>query len=320
MNEFSLIEHFFQLPAITRKEVIVGIGDDAACVTIPLGCQLLITTDSLVQGTHFLADWEPYDLAFKAVMVNISDIAAMAGKPCWALLSLTMPSPDQIWLTEFAKGLHTALRQFSVALIGGNIARGPLNITITMHGLVPSGKALLRKNAKSGDLIYISGQLGAAALALTMQDNFANRQDHKDDYVVIRHKLTRPLPRVDLIVILQQYASAAIDLSDGLCADLAHICTASKVGALLHLDTIPIHELVLKYNKEHALSLALSGGDDYELCFTVPPAKKQKLLASLQELGLRCYLIGAIEKKIGIRGKTKDGTLLTLQTAGYKHF
>jgi thiamine-monophosphate kinase len=317
MNEFSLIDVYFKKPALKRNDVIYGIGDDAACLALPEGMELLISTDTLVAEVHFLSSWDAYDIAYKAVMVNVSDIAAMAAKPSWMSLALTLPELNQSWLTRFSQGLHEALRQFDIALIGGDTTRGPLSMTLTIHGLAPAGKAVRRNGAKPGDKIYVSGELGAAALAVHfLQKNDLNESDKKE----LMQKLQRPCPRVDLADLLQKSASAAIDISDGLTADLNHICEASGVGACLYFSAIPIHPLVKKYQQEKAVDFALIGGDDYELCFTVPAAKEGKFLVELEKAGLNCYAIGVIEERQGLRLEMRDGMVKNFVPKGYSHF
>lgn len=317
MNEFSLIDVYFKKSALKRDEVLYGIGDDAACLTLPEGMELLISTDTLVAEVHFLSSWDAYDIAYKAVMVNVSDIAAMAAKPCWISLALTLPELNQSWLTRFSQGLHEALRQFNIALIGGDTTRGPLSMTLTIHGLAPAGKAVRRKGAKPGDKIYVSGELGAAALAVHfLQKNDLDESDKKE----LMQKLQRPCPRVDLADLLQKSASAAIDISDGLTADLNHICEASGVGACLYFSAIPVHPLVKKYQQEKAVDFALIGGDDYELCFTVPAAKEGTFLVELEKAGLNCYSIGVIEERQGLRLEMRDGKVKNFVPKGYSHF
>ncbi len=317
MNEFSLIEQFFKKPALSRDDVIFGIGDDAACLNIPADKHLVVSTDTLVSEVHFLSTWDAYDIAAKAVMVNVSDIAAMAATPCWITLNLSLPQFSQLWLERFSQGLHHTLKRFNLALIGGDTTKGPLSITITIFGLVPKGKALRRCGAKAGDLIYVSGELGAAAQAVSfLKDDTINSED-KD---LLMQKLLRPNPRVDLVEILREFASAAIDISDGLSGDLNHICVASGVGACINHKAIPVHPLVKKIQGLQAVSFALSGGDDYELCFTVPPQKESKLLETLQQAGLNCFAIGEIEHNTGLRIVMESGKIEDLEPLGYSHF
>lgn len=317
MDEFSLIDVFFKNPAQGREDILYGIGDDAACVTVPPNHQLMISTDTLVAEVHFLSSWDAYDIACKAVMVNVSDMAAVAATPCWISLALTLPELNIPWLQRFSQGLHASLNDFNIALIGGDTTHGPLSMTLTIHGFVPAGQSVRRGGAKAGDKIYVSGDLGAAALAVhALKNNDIAEHDKQS----LMKKLQHPVPRIDLIPILREYASAAIDISDGLSADLNHICVASNVGACLIDNAIPVHPLVEKYRQENATTFALTGGDDYELCFTVPPQKEKKLLASLASLGLDCYPIGIIEEKTGLRIKQVNGELKTFSPRGYSHF
>lgn len=321
MDEFSLIDLFFKKEARLHRDVIYGIGDDAACVRVPPNHELLISTDTLVSTVHFLPDWDAYDIAYKAVMVNVSDIAAMAGQPCWVSLALTLPEFDELWLKRFSQGLHEALAQFDIALIGGDMTHGPLSITLTIHGLIPSGKAVRRVGSQVHDRIYVSGRLGAAAFAVCkLQQGNSPQNINLDDKQTLMQILQHPHPRIDLARILQRNASAAIDISDGLTADLNHLCTASGRGACLSLDSIPIHPLVKKYQESNAIDFALYGGDDYELCFTIPIEKEEQLLAELHREQIQCYPIGVIEEQTGLREKTKTGEIKTLVLQGYDHF
>lgn len=317
MDEFALIDEFFKSIVSGRNDVIYGIGDDAACLEVPHDNQLLVSTDTLVADVHFCSTWDAYDIACKAVMVNVSDIAAMAGMPCWVSLALTLPSIEEPWLRRFSQGLCDSLGRFNIALIGGDTTRGPLSITLTIHGLIPKGNAVRRSGAKPGDKIYVSGDLGAAALSVEF---LSNKTIPSTDMVVLLDKLQHPEPRVDLNSYLQAYATAAIDISDGLSADLNHICVASQVGACLFEDQIPVHSLVRKYKTTKALDFALRGGDDYELCFTVSSENEMAFLNDLKTAGLRCYLIGQIEAFSGMRLKTHTDAVIKLNPAGYRHF
>ncbi len=317
MNEFSLIEQFFKPFLVKRKEVLFGIGDDAACLQIPKGQDVLVSTDTLVSGVHFLPEWDPYDIACKAAMVNISDMAAMAAEPCWATLALTLPELNQGWLEAFARGLNVSFNDYNVDLIGGDTTHGPLSITVTIMGLAPHGQAIRRGGAKPGDVILVSGQLGAAALAVKL---LTHQNLPAKDQAELMNTLLHPKPRVDLTPILRSYASSAIDISDGLSADLNHICVASSVGACLTKEAIPIHRLLNTYCGDDAVHLALTGGDDYELCFTVSPQLLDALMNECRRANLVCYPIGVIEEKPGLRMKTSDRTCEELRPAGYSHF
>lgn len=308
-DEFSLIDTYFKKPARKRDDVIFGIGDDAAAVKVDPQQELLISTDTLVAEVHFLSRWDPYDIAYRAVMVNVSDLAAMAAEPCWASLALTMPEYNTAWLERFAEGLHQALGLYNISLIGGDTTKGPLCITLTLHGLAPKGKSVRRNGAKPSDIIWVSGELGGAALALS-----------KNTEAALMEKLLHPKPRVDLIPVLRAFATAAIDISDGLSADLMHICEASGVGAKLDLTAIPVHPLVSQYLGEKALDFSLSQGDDYELCFTTPKDCQKACIELLKKLQLDCYPIGVIEEKYGLRGLNAEGEVIGLEARGYSHF
>lgn len=316
MDEFSLINDFFKSIGSKRSDVALGIGDDAACLEVPSGYQLLVSTDSLLADVHFCSNWDAYDIAYKCVMVNVSDIAAMGGVPCWVSLALTLPSVDSHWLKQFSQGLHDSLQRFNIALIGGDTTKGPLSITLTIHGLVPTGQAVKRKGANVGDTIYVSGVLGAAALAV----HYLNKPMAHEDKAVGLDLLQHPNPRVDLNACLQAYASSAIDISDGLSADLNHICVASDVGACLFVEHIPIHPLVKQYTPEKALDFVLYGGDDYELCFTIPSVYQASCLQWLNKMNLCCYPIGMIESTLGMRLQTQTGDRIELEPRGYRHF
>lgn len=317
MDEFSLIDRFFRSIPHHRDDVIIGIGDDAACLEVPVGQQLLVSCDTLVADVHFSQTWDAYDIACKAMMVNISDMAAMAASPCWITLALTLPTLDKLWLSRFSEGVRDSLARFNIALIGGDTTRGPLAITVTIHGLAPTGRAVKRSCAQPGDIIYVSGELGAAALAVNC-DHLSDC--NPTDKAVLMKKLQHPNPRIDLGRYLQTYATAAIDISDGLSADLNHVCVESGVGACLNMDSIPIHPLVKKYKKDNALDFALSGGDDYELCFTVSPLQNTAFLSQIASMGIHCYAIGTMERSIGLRQTQSNGEFAVLDVHGYRHF
>jgi thiamine-monophosphate kinase len=317
MNEFSLINQYFKSIPVKRADVLLGIGDDAACLEIPNGMNLLVSTDTLVSGVHFLPQWNAYDIACRAVMVNVSDMAAMGAQPCWVTQALTLPFFDKNWLDSFSQGLNDSLNQYNIDLIGGDTTHGPLSITFTVMGLAPSGQSIQRSGAKPGDVIVVSGQLGAAALAIKLLDEenlpAADREE-------LMSYLLHPKPRVDFIQLLRLYAHAAIDISDGLSADLNHICVASGVGACLTREAIPVHPLLTKYLGNQAVDLALRGGDDYELCFTVSAQHLNSLMAEVNQIGLLCYPIGLIEERPGLRIKTSDSVCEELTPSGYLHF
>ena len=200
MDEFSVISKYFSAIACVRKDVIFGIGDDAACLELPLGMQLLVSCDTLIADVHFHSSWDAYDIAYKAVMVNVSDIAAMGGTPAWLTLALSVPSLDLDWLQKFSYGLRDALSLYGIALIGGDTTRSTLSMTLTIHGLVATGRAIRRNTAKARDKIYVSGMLGAAAFALSSHQYPDTNECERD---ILMKKLYRPQPRIDLGMILQ---------------------------------------------------------------------------------------------------------------------
>lgn len=317
MNEFSLIKQFFQPFPLHHSSTVFGIGDDAACVEIPSGKQLVVSTDTLVSGVHFLPEWKPYDIAYRSVAVAVSDIAAMGAEASSLTLALTLPDLCPQWLTLFTQGLKDALHVYQIDLIGGDTTRGPLSITLTVMGMVAAGQAVRRNGAQAEDVIFISGQLGGAALAI---DDLKKNQLQEPDRVAVMEHLLRPKARLDLAHLLGKYASSAIDISDGLSADLNHICTASKVGATLIQQSIPIHPLVHQYLADKAIDLALCGGDDYELCFTVPAKQLSLFQDELNKAHLLCYPIGIIDETMGLRMKTEKDEYKILTPKGYSHF
>ncbi len=306
LNEFSLIEKYFTNQKVFRTDVLLGVGDDAALVTIPSNHQLVLTMDTLIEGIHFPTHTSPCDIGYKALAVNLSDLAAMGADPAWITLALTIPEVNSTWLDDFANGLFQLANEFNVQLIGGDTTRGKLSITIQAHGFVPTNQALRRDGAKVGDKIYVSGTLGDAGLGLRVaRDNF---DLPFDDKILVLQKLNRPAAKIKLGIMLRELANSAIDISDGLLADLNHILERSHVGARINANDIPLSKALLNLPREEALKLALTAGDDYELCFTVSP-ECEKLLP------MNCYYIGEIVEgnQLQISGYTGD-------TSGYKHF
>lgn len=317
MNEFDLIDVFFKSMTHHRTDVILGIGDDASCLHVPEGMALFVSCDTLVSEVHFLSSWDAYDIAFKAVMVNVSDLAAMGARPAWLTLALTLPEFNRDWLTRYSQGLRDALDRFKIALVGGDTTKGPLSMTLTIHGLAPRGQLVSRRGASPGDKIFVSGELGAAAQAVQFLNQSGVDGSHQQ---ILMDKLLHPVPRVDLHDHLQQFATAAIDISDGLGADLNHICQASQVGACLIFEQLPIHPLVRHYQGAHAFDFTMKGGDDYELCFTVAPQHEVQFLEAVAQSGLACHKIGEIQAHPGLWVTYPDGRVLEYPTEGYSHF
>lgn len=317
LGEFDLIHRYFERSIEQRQDVIVGIGDDGAVVRVPPGVELVLTSDTLVAGVHFSEDIPPEDLGYKALAVNLSDLAAMGARPAWAMMALTLPQAEEAWLAAFAQGFFELAQRFSVALIGGDLTRGPLSITVQMHGFVPEGRALRRSGAQAGHYIYVTGTLGDAALALTSR--LIELTDTYRPYLLGR--LYRPSPRISEGLIVRPIASSAIDISDGLIADLGHILEMSHVGAVLEVDRLPLSTALQKIkDKKYGWELALTGGDDYELCFTLPPEHRAVLESKRSDFACTVSCIGRIEAERGLRCIEHDGTPYIPQGAGYRHF
>jgi thiamine-monophosphate kinase len=315
LGEFDLIRRFFSGQGIRHAETALGIGDDCALLRCRSEGELAVTVDTLVSGVHFLPEVDPEALGHKALAVNLSDLAAMGAEPRWATLALTLPSVDEAWLEAFARGWFALAARHGVELAGGDTTRGPLSITIQAMGWVPAGKALRRSGARPGDGVYVSGPLGAAGLGLKIRLG----QTGLDDAEAVA-RLERPEPRVALGRALRGLASACIDISDGLAADLGHILNASDVGARLDFARLPLGAGVSRYIAETGdWRLPLRAGDDYELCFTVPEAQQDELERRLAAAGLTADRIGHIEPEPGLR-LLKEGRDLEFVPAGYEHF
>lgn len=320
MNEFELIARYFKQQATERADVNVGIGDDAAVVTVPRGYNLTMSIDTMVAGVHFPVDTAAADLGHKALAVSLSDMAAMGAEPTWLTLSITMPDPNSGWLAEFSRGLLQLCERYAVQLVGGDTCRGPLSLTTQVQGLVPCEKALLRSGANVGDLIYVSGELGGAGLAL--QDKlYDDCQLSDSDRNDLMQRLSRPEPRVELGMALRNLATAAIDISDGLLADLGHIAQASELGARIELTQVPKAAVLTDYLAlDAAYRLALAAGDDYELCFTVPPAAQSGLQELSQRLALPLTCVGEMVTGHGVKVMQDDATEFVMEKQGYAHF
>ncbi|KNC08507.1 thiamine monophosphate kinase [Klebsiella sp. RIT-PI-d] len=319
-GEFSLIARYFDRVRSTRLDVETGIGDDCALLNIPEKQTLAISTDTLVCGTHFLADIDPADLAHKALAVNISDLAAMGADPAWLTLALTLPDVDEPWLAAFSDSLFEQLNYYDMQLIGGDTTRGPLSMTLGIHGYVPLGRALKRSGAKPGDGIYITGTPGDSAAGLAILQGRLEVDNEADAaYLVKRH--LRPTPRVLHGQALRDRASAAIDISDGVISDLGHILKASGCGARLDLDALPLSEPMLRHaTPDQALNWALAGGEDYELCFTVPERNRGALDVALKHLGTAFTCVGQIMPESEGLQFLREGSPVTFEGKGFDHF
>ena len=317
-SEFDLIARYFCRGPVQRGDVVLGVGDDCALLEVPAGRQLAVSIDTLVEGTHFTRDADPRALGHKALAVNLSDLAAMGAEPAWATLALTLPDADEAWLAAFAGGFLALAERHGVQLVGGDTTRGPRSITVQVHGFVEPGRALRRDGARAGDLVYVTGTLGDAGLALLAQQGLFVGLG---SVAGLRERLDRPSPRLAEGRALVGLASAAIDVSDGLAADLGHVCQASSVGATLYLDRLPCSAAVQAYVTETGdWSVPLAAGDDYELCVTVPADRQAAVEALAGQLPAGLHWIGTIERVPGVRLVLPDGALLDHAPAGYDHF
>lgn len=317
LDEFGIIKKYFRKEHHTRSDVIVGSGDDCAVLSSAPDQSLVMTIDTLLEGVHFLKSMDPADIVYKAIAVSLSDIAAMGAEPAWVLVSLSMEKPDPIWLERFAQGMFDTLKMYNIALVGGDLTRGPLSLTTQLSGFVPKGQALLRSGAKVGDKIFVTGTLGDSGLALTDQLGQVNL-DSMTKAQVYPH-LLRPTPRLAEGLALRSLATAAIDLSDGLVADLGHIAEQSEVGAQVFVHQLPLSPALKALDSDHALRLALSAGDDYELCFTLP-AEHESTLRAKMPATTQLSCIGKIVANSGVELVQEDGSQYPLQSHGYLHF
>jgi thiamine-monophosphate kinase len=313
--EFALIDLIRKRCHATRADVRLGIGDDAALLAVPAGKLLAVSTDTLVVGVHFPHAATARDIGWKALAVNLSDLAAMGAEPAWATLALTLPGADARWVEEFADGFAELARRHRVALVGGDTTQGPLSITVTIHGFVPPGAALTRAGAREGDGVYVTGTLGdaAAALSKTQSKSACDPQ--------LLERLHRPTPRVAQGLILRGRATSCIDVSDGLVADLGHICDASGVGVRIDAHALPASPaLIAAFAAEDRRAFQLAGGDDYELCFTAPDAIATGLLRDLADSGCAATRIGRTVAAVGVQVRDANGNPLALPRAGWEHF
>jgi len=315
LGEFQLIERLRQRSA-SRDDVLLGIGDDAALLKVPDGHALVVTTDTLIAGRHFPVDTGAADIGWKSLAVNLSDLAAMGAQPAWASLALTLPEADGDWLEDFADGFFELADQHGVALVGGDTTSGPLAITITAHGFVPAQAALRRNGAKVGDDIWVTGTLGDAAGGLA-QCRARGIQSAK-----LRHRLDRPTPRVDVGLALRGLAHAAIDISDGLAADLGHVLMQSGIGADVDIGRLPLSRTLFEHfaDESERWRMQLSGGDDYELCFTAATCDALEIERKLEELAVPATVIGRITMEPGLRLLTPENEIFVLTQSGYDHF
>ena len=324
MNEFGLIQRYFADASFVRKDVIVGIGDDAALTQVPTNQHLATTTDTLVENVHFLPNTNAKHIAHKAIAANLSDLAAIGAEPSWISLSLSMPQADEQWLESFSEKIRELSEYFSIQLIGGDTVKGPLAITITAQGFVPTDSALTRDGAQNGDWIFVTGCLGDAGAGLdVLQKKLSIDDVEARDYLVSRYHM--PTPRVLAGTVLRRLASACIDFSDGLLQDVMHIANASATGVLLHLDKLPISPALGNSVEklDNALRYATMAGDDYELLFTVAEEQRTSVQTALESYGIQYTCIGQMtgaNGKLDLRLNDEPYAFSKDEAHGYSHF
>jgi thiamine-monophosphate kinase len=320
-NEFSIIEQYFSsIGWQSSNAVVLGPGDDCAILSVPLGYELCVSTDTFLSGIHFPDDCSGTIVAQRAFAASLSDLAAMGASTHSFTCALTMPSVDHEWLRDFSSRLSELSVEFKMPLVGGNMTRGPLSLTCTVIGIAPAGQCIRRGGAQAGDNVYVSGSPGDAGAGLALLI------DSRPGFDLLRSAYESPRPRIEMGERLIGLASAAIDISDGLLADLGHLLEASQLSAELALDKLPLSKSILRYaSHQDAIALALTAGDDYELCFTAPDTYKHELSEHAKDLGLALTCIGIVVEGEGISmkgGGLSDLELsnLELDDRGYQHF
>ena len=324
MNEFELIRTYFSSLASkgAGKGMVVGIGDDCAILSPPKNTHLVVSTDTLISGVHFPEHTSASDIGFKALAVNLSDLAAMGADPLWFTLCITLPSVEPEWLEQLCDGMAELVSETGIQLVGGDTTRGPLSISIHVTGTVPVGEALTRSGAIVGDDIYVSGDIGVGAVGLALALSGESLPNDADLLQALQ-RFNRPQPRLLLGRSLRGIASSCIDISDGLLADLQHSLVASGVAGQLSVDAIPLSPAIMhpsvftNRTVEKRQQIAVNGGDDYELCFTSPASAKSQITALAETVGLPLTKIGTVTAGCGMFDSDK-ACELTVQ--GYQHF
>ena len=319
-SEFQLIQQFFQREQAEQPAagVLLGIGDDCALLQVPAGKQLAVSVDTLVADVHFPAAASPGLIAERALRTNLSDLAAMGADPLWFTLALTLPEANEDWLRSFSRGLFACARDYGIALVGGDTTSGPLSITIQVMGATQPLQTLRRDAANIGDFILVTNCVGDGAAALAAIQHRCVFADKHVEY--LQQRFYRPTPRLAESALIRSIASSALDISDGLVADLQHICDASDVGAVIDVENLPLSAAVKSLQDDaRAYQWALSGGDDYELCFTVPPEKMADIAMLIAQGKLQATVIGEV-----IPGNKViceyEGEPFAVPTTGYQHF
>jgi len=315
-SEFQIIEHYFKQKKYNAANVIKGVGDDAAVLDITNHSNLIISMDTLVSGVHFPTNTTPYNIAYKSLAINLSDLAAMGASPAWFTLAITLPDNNPTWLKLFSEGLFDIAEQFKLDLVGGDTTQGPLNITIQIAGYVDDNKIMYRNGAQANDDIYITGSIGDAGAGLLLLNEPLGNQS--DDYLISR--LNNPTPRNSIGELIRNIASACIDISDGLLADLNHIISSSDCGAIINVERLPISTALknskIKYDYHQ---LALSAGDDYELCFCASEEKSEDIKSIANKLNIPITKIGKIVKDGGVVCYFEN-TPFSVDASGFEHF
>ncbi len=318
-SEFDIIKKYFNFKNV-RDDVNLAGGDDCAIVNVPEGKQLLITSDTLIEGVHFPKKTSAKDIAYKSIMVNLSDLAAMGATPAWLSLAITLPEINESWLQDFSMQIKTVLSEFNICLIGGDTTKGPLSITIQAMGLSDEDTIMRRDRASVGDKIYVTGELGDAAIGLEAVLNNLNNENLQPCI----KKLNRPQARVKFAEELSLFSKCAIDISDGLVSDLGHIVNASHCGADVSLSDIPISSSAMyyfKYYNEDKIdwSKVLTHGDDYELCFSANKKYQKEIETLAKKHQLRVSCIGDITNTDTMTLFDK-GQKVEFEKTGFKHF
>jgi thiamine-monophosphate kinase len=317
MDEFELIRRYFDRQQ-DSQDIRIGIGDDGAVLVPPVGTEIVIVIDTLVGDVHFPGDLDAADIGYRAVAVNLSDIAAMGSSPRWMTLALTLVDADPAWLGEFSRGMFDAADQFGVSLVGGDTTQGSqLVVTVQLTGTVMPGAAMTRCGAAEGDLIFVTGTPGDAAAGLQILKRSSVESDAGNALI---GRFCRPDPRVAFGGMIASMASAAIDISDGLYGDLQKVLQASGVAGTLELDRLPVSSAMQNlFERDAAIDFALGGGDDYELCFTAKPAVEQQVMETAAAIGLRVSRVGQVSSGAGLVC-SDGGQVIEYQHAGYRHF
>ncbi len=318
-SEFELIARHFTRLGTERDDVRIGVGDDGAVLAAPLARDLVMVADTLVDGVHFPRGSAAASIGHRAFAVNLSDLAAMGAEPAWALLALTLPDSGEPWLGEFARAAGDICRRHGVALVGGDTTAGPLTITATLVGFVPAGAAIERRGGRPGDAVFVTGTPGDAAAGLALEQNRLHVPDSMSAQI-LRDRFLFPTPRCDIGLALRGIASACLDVSDGLGGDLEQLCVASGCGAEVEAAALPVSEALLSaVGREAAREYALTGGDDYELLFTVPPTRLGAIATSMARGLGPVTRIGSLVAGSGVRVRTR-GDVMQFSGGGFDHF